>query len=268
MKTRLVQLSLGCIFCLACCRSTLATLVICIYNDDAIYIASDGMVTRNLQQPGIAQKIFVLSNSCCAYVTGFVGATLVLNQTSRETASELAVVLEGLCAKHSEASESLERATNMLVDEFHGKQTEAVRRFLFWKGERGTQLGIVGYDQTKRMFFGSAYFFNGTNSPTSETYAANDPRAGAIHMAGQVKFLSSWHAGDKKLTGLGSLQLRTTLNEIATFTPVPQNRVVSAILEMFQLQKEYAVKLGYDDVEIGEPYEVYKITKDAARRIR
>jgi hypothetical protein len=70
------------------------------------------------------------------------------------------------------------------------------------------------------------------------------------------------------LAPLRSSDFSVTIVGLFAGIPMPQERMVSCLLEMFRLHKLYAATFTNDKGWIGEPYVIYKITKTGVEQIR
>jgi len=241
--------------------------VICITGNDAIYVASDSLVTPGYGEPFRSPKIFCVSNSCCFYMTGFGGAC-IKNATTGKVSSSLATDLQEICASVSVKSDPIEMRVEDVISQFQSKHKESFNKMIS-AGETNangiTHVGVMGYSDSRKFFFGSEYVFDGTNASVTQNNIGNKgvlTNAGPFTFTGENNFLSSLLQDAKLMRELPSDDFRQTVQDIWMKTTVSQERMKSCILEMFTLQEKHAIALRYDQHVIGGPYVIYKITKD------
>jgi len=99
------------------CKSAQATLVISIYNNDAIYLGSDSLVSHlnGTAEKRRVRKVFTLDKTCSVSIVGLNGGPVGDIYTGRLTNISIAAVLGSTC-KHLLASEEplQSKITNVL----------------------------------------------------------------------------------------------------------------------------------------------------------
>jgi hypothetical protein len=134
------------------------------------------------------------------------------------------------------------------------------------------KLQFIGFDPASSAFLSCVYSFHSTNATSFHTnfYFGPNQHGFGVGFQGEVNFLSALvFRRDPELAKLCRKELRKNLQELCLPTSrIPEQRLAQCLLEMFRLHKEHAARLGFDKGRIGEPYVIYKITKDRITQIR
>ncbi len=134
--------------------------------------------------------------------------------------------------------------------------------------DQGTRLYFVGYDDSKSNFVGITTVFrtNATDSDVVFVRGANYFGPPITEM-GEAKFINAaTSSDDPKFKDIRS-KIPKTFYQALYGTPLSEGDVVNLILQLFRLHKEYASSFYKDEGNIGEPYVIYKITKDGVKKV-
>jgi hypothetical protein len=247
-----------------------ASLTITVYHNDAIYLASDSLATwHSGDKTNISiRKLFKVSDTCCAAIVGLT--THEIETTSGKAAFSLNVLgsLEHLCAEQSTNSMNLDKKIEFITSKldqeyrsyFVGSKKIAGTNF----DRQPTVLEFSGYNPSKRCFFVSSCLIDGTNTcsikPVKEYRQSSDPEP--IYLQGEPTFLLALLAEEKpELTSLVPPGFGQTVRQLTADEKIPDPAIADLILEMFQMHKENAARLGYNPGHIGPPYRIIKITE-------
>lgn len=250
-------------------QCSLASLIITIYHDDALYIAGDSAVTwKTGGLENKVQKVYPFSDNCCVAITGT--AVLDLDNSSGDTefSMNLSDALRRVCAQQMTNSLPLNQKMKSIATYVN----ETFVRY-FNQGEKmtvhmdlpeETVLQFVGYDADKNCFFVSSCTLDRTNSVhislEKEYRGATDPTP--ITFEGEPKFLQTLLSGEKpELLNLVSANFKDTAKQLTTTNPVDDASITKFILEMYSLQVTNSARLGYSQGGVGPPYLIFKISK-------
>jgi hypothetical protein len=261
--------------------SLTASLVITAYRDQAVYVASDSLVSGLDGTPqSQAKKTFRLGDTCLVSWTG-LSRLAPTNKVSQATDPVLSmdVALEKLCRDCNSGREPLTTQRDLILRGI----TEQYRDCMRWAMSNGVSpndlnsqvlertLSFAGYDPSTKAFFHQTYYFQGTNEVSGKTVFNFGPNlnGASVGFQGEYHFLAALVYGhDKKLAELCSEKYRRDIGELlAPQTAIPEQRLLDCFLEMFRLHKQHASQLGYDKGAIGEPYVVYKVTTQEITQI-
>jgi hypothetical protein len=265
-----VQLILLWMFFFAACRSSLASLVIIIYHNETIYIASDSSGTSSTTGEGFAtvQKIFKIANNHCVAVTGFAGHDIESSSGKKLFTLNIPGSLERLSAEEftngGPLRSKMDSVTTRVNTEYCAFYSNGAAMLGTSYQHDPTRLSFAGYDPEKQCFTISSWVLDGTNAAAfafaKECRGFSD--ATPFVVQGEAHFLQVLLSGEKpELTKLVSAESLGTVADLVSTNDVSDNRLKSLILEMFQLHKANAVRLGYDKGWVGPPYRIFKVMK-------
>ncbi len=261
--------------------SLTASLVITAYRDQVVYVASDSLVSGLDGTPqSHAKKTFQMGDTCLVSWTGFARWTPADKVSATAgPAPSIYAALKKLCRECNSSREPLAAQRDQILREITGQYGDCMRCAL----SNGVSpdhlnaealagaLSFAGYDPSSKAFFSQTYYFQGTNDVSAQTDFNIGPNVtgASVSFQGEFHFLSALVYGhDKKLTDLCPRKYRRDIGELlAPQTPIPEQRLVDCLLEMFRLHKQHASRLGYDKGAIGEPYRVYRVTKEKITQI-
>jgi hypothetical protein len=253
-------------------HSLMASLVICIYNNNELYVASDSCSTvvpkiETINSPVMqfqTKKIFKVTDTCCVSITGDFGMSLSNQITGQMSKIFLPNGLETVCSNLNLAAEPLQSDIATVISRFNVRYSDYVNQALATGGNskdiNGTRICFWGYDGSTHEFFGSSCYFNGTNDIILEAAFDSASSPNYIGLQGEDAFLPSVIRGPEKFAELHSNEFSKTIKDIYRGTPVSEASMMNCILEMFHLHKTYAAQMSSDKGWIGEPYVIYKIT--------
>jgi hypothetical protein len=252
-------------------RSLMASLVICIYHNDELYVASDSCSTfvpktGTVNDPVMqfqTKKIFKVTDTCCVSITGDFGMSLSNQITGQMSKTFLPNELENICSNLNLAAEPLQSDIATVISRFNVRYSDYVNQVLATRGNskdiNGTRICFWGYDGSTHEFFGSSCYFNGTNDIILEAAFDSASSPNYIGLQGEDAFLPSMIREPEKFAELHSDEFSKTIKGIYRGTPVSEESMMNCILEMFHLHKTYAAQMSSDKGWIGEPYMIYKI---------
>jgi hypothetical protein len=254
------------------CPAARADLVICVHRQDDLFIASDALLVPNgSEDPLRSRRIFKLEDACCVTITGFVDPVLMDTKTGKPSTIFFPVELEKICDDARVLDEPLQEKIKTTVAHFGERYHDCLQHRAKPKkgaasntGEIKTRISFLGYDSALKKFFGCSYRFSETNRTVLETVFDSNPtnNAGGLSFVGDTGFARALLSADPKLTPLASDEFRDTVKDLYGGAPVTDGRILKCLLELFQLQKQNAARLGFDQGRIGEPCTIYKITRE------
>jgi hypothetical protein len=258
------------ILLLLLCQSSFATLEICIYNNNALYIGSDSLVTQNTNRI-LTEKVFKIADTCCLTIADNFGSLVRDGKTGRISLCFFPEEIQSI-ANYSRLSKApLQNSISNFVVAFGYKYRNWMQTKLQEGGELTTRLTFWSYDKTNGDFFGSSCLFDGTNHVELETVFARGTRhiGPSVWFQGEQHFLPDLILSKKKpLADLRSDELAKNINAALMESPMSEQAIVQCMLEMFRLHKKYAASFSTDKGLIDEPYVIYKITKETVIKIR
>ena len=281
-KTRIVTLVLFSL--LSFCQPLLASLVLMVYHNETMYLASDSLGTSFVYEDPThvlgdashsVRKILPVSENCCVAFSGFAGHGV--ESPSGKTILSLNVPksLEKLCAMELTNSASVSQKMEAIVSKLDAEYRAFFKNGLQITGtgydHEPTRLQFFGYDAEKRCLFVKSTLLDGTNSArievVKELRGVNDPEF--MNIQGETRFLLALLGGTKPdLLKLVSDEFAETLADLDSTKNVSDARIAKLILEMFKLHKDNAGQLEYDKGQIGPPYRIFKLTKEKIVEIR
>lgn len=247
------------------CEAARPTLILMIYNDDAIYFGSDSEVSNEYApEHGLAHKIFQLENTCCVSINGVYGGRIE-EISGKISLLFLPEVLKSTCDDASNPIMSLDKQITNVVSTLDS----AYKLFMLTKLDKSTnnsetRLSFCGYDNDKKSFFGSSVLLDGTNQVTLDTFFERGQSTiggtftpmGEIHFAINLVYETNHIIAD--LLPKGSMQI---LSDIQNEKPLSENVIKDFMLSLFDAHHTYASTYSTDKGLVGEPYFIYKITK-------
>jgi hypothetical protein len=255
-------------------QSSEATLIIAIYNNNAFYVCSDSLVSQQDSNHFNAKKIFEVSKTCCVSIANNYGGPVRDAGTGHISLLFLPNELDKECAEFSHSPEPLQSVITNITARFKSKYDDYMSRKLpngTTNQDFKTRLCFWGYDDLNQSFFGYSCLFNGTNHNDLESVFERGAKntAGPLWFQGEDSFLPGLiMSQDKQLVALRTIEFNEGIQAIRAELPLADDRVVKSILEMFRLHKQYAPIYSSEKGWIGEPYVIYKITKEKIVQIR
>lgn len=264
--------------------SLTASLVITVYREHAVYVASDSRVSDpDGTLLSREKKTFQLGDTCLVSWTGLVGLGRwgTEDQVSRTPPPAFSsyAALAALCREANSHSEPLSEQRERILREV----TRQYRECMNWALTNGASpdhlnaeplrgtLSFAGYDPSSKAFFGRTYSLHGTNEVSGGTDFNIGPNVigASVGFQGESHFLSALVYGhDEKLTALCPKKYRKDINALLSpAATISEQRLVDCLLEMLRLHQRHAARLGYDKGFVGEPYVIYKVTADKITQI-
>ncbi len=254
-------------------QPAMASLVIAVYSNDQIYLASDSLSVMsgyetNKESHLNSKKIFKVSSNCCASITGAFGAEFVNVSSNQKFGLDLPGALGHACDDACKTTNNLEERINNIIGQFSDNHSQFIRLECYagkrTNGVEGTRVCFWGYDTAKDRFFGSSYLFDWTNDVVaSQAFDSKHIDRYYIGIQGEDNFLPSVIINNGANIKLRSAGFSKTLQDLNSTNSVSDQQMVSLIIEMFQLHKKYACQLSSDKGWIDEPYLIFKITKNS-----
>jgi hypothetical protein len=243
-----------------------ATLIIGISRGDSLYLASDGQGTTDSggKAPYAVQKIFQVSPTWCASITGWAGGFL---ENTNLTA--FPSILAKICSQETQNHLTPNEVFSQFASEYSNYFASTVFKANIQEW-RETTLSFWGYDLSKNAFFDrGSVFRNGSNEVTLSVYferpLGSKP---SIGFAGQSMFLSHVMApfvtNALPVDSYAAFRSDTVLimaRELFGDGEIRQDRMIEHILTMFDLHKKQAHSAFPEEGAIDEPYTIYRITK-------
>jgi hypothetical protein len=266
---------------LAPCNRLKATLVIGIYNNDALYVGGDSLVTQGGANRSRTDKIFLVSQTCCVSIANNYGGYVRDANSGKVSLVSLPQELGTICS-NALPIQPLESRIINIVTEFGNKYKDCVMRRLgsgTTDGDNETVLCFWGYDNLKNSFFSYGWRFSGTNRSSQVLFDnGSEPRIGGpITFQGETSFPAGLiypivgpprdGTEPDKLSAFRTEELHRTIGEIYSNFPIATERVVNCMLLIFELHKNHAATFTTDKGWIDEPYVIYKITRGATVRL-
>jgi|HubBroStandDraft_6_1064221.scaffolds.fasta_scaffold166293_2 hypothetical protein len=275
-KRAVYRFIVSCILLLISCLSSTASLVIIVYNDNALYVGSDSLVSVQGDTNSYkTNKIFELNHSCCVSITGFFGTDFRRENTGEIVESvRLPDDLERLCKLMSENNEPLQSNITSIATQLSAIYDSCIKKLKSTGNDtkdNSTRVLFAGYDNAKKDFFEVSCAFGETNKGTLEIVlergATNS--GDVIHFQGEGNFLKALYLSkDEKFTRLRTPDYDDSMRAVLSEAPIPERRMIHILLTLFQLHKANAAALGCDKGLIGEPYVFYKISKEGVKRLK
>jgi hypothetical protein len=258
------------ILLLASCQHSMASLVIMIYHNEAMYIAGDsaGTMYYNGERKHTIQKVFPFADNCCAAITGFAGYDLTNSAGEVGFSMNLPDALNKACARQITNSVSMDEKMELIATDVNQAFARYYAQTKKWTGHadiaEDSLLQFVGYNAAKDCFFVSSCKLDRTNSVSielaKEYRGPND--AMPITVQGEAKFLQTLLSGDNpELLKLISDKFTDTAQQLASTGAVDDSSVTNFILEMYSLHVANSARLGYSKGWVGPPFYIFKITK-------
>ena len=260
-------------FSLLACPRVSATVILTVYHSGELYVGSDSLVTSDTTNKFLSNKLFPVSKTCVVGVGRCYGG-LIVDGTNAPTLLFLPQELARLCRENCEVQEPLENKIGRLCSGF------AVQHKKYISGTQSTPcetwLLFMGYDPEKECFFMSSYVLNATNVAALQPVFRKIPKdpVGCIEVFGQEVFFGTLFAtllkmpapGDK-LAPYVTADFRSTFLRIYVGEPVSIEKMKNFILEIFQLNEQLAIRLGFDTRPIAPPFPLFRITSDGTTKI-
>jgi hypothetical protein len=216
----------------------------------------------------LQKKVFSVANTCCVSIANNYGGFVRDEATGRISLLFLPKELESACNEMRQSTEPLQNTITNFLAGFKSKYDDYMRRQLLdgtTNQDTSTRLVFWSYDDSRKIFFGSSYLFKGTNHTVLETVFERGTNSvgGPLSFQGEDSFLPGFiRSEDKQMAALRSEEFTKTITAILAESPLAEDRVVNCMLEMFRLHKAYAPLFSSEKGWIGEPYVIYKITKE------
>lgn len=254
-----------------------ASLVICIYHNNNIYLGSDSLVHGEGQEKDFnTSKTFQITDTCLVSITGTFGSNFRDSKTGQVISQiSLPSELGKICRDLNATNLPLEYRIDAVVRQFGLKYIEYFRKMLSIGEDpqkiEATRLYFVGYDLSTKSFFGKSCLFHGTNQAAMETRFVRNSKNNLTDFSfqGEGNFLPKLlTSSDDMFLKLSSDDLKRTMNQLSRpNSVVSDDSVINLMLEMFSLHKANASSTGSDKGFIGEPYVIYKITSEQTLKI-
>ncbi len=254
-------------------QSSVGSLVITIYHDQAIFIGSDSLAVSMATGERVqsVQKIFRVSSNACAAITGF--AVLKLGGLPGRPAYSLNIVdaLEKLCEREADAPVSTEAKIALIASDLNLRCKfffdDPAIKIPAGNDAGKTRIQFAGYDPDQKRFFVKSFIPGVADAPQFDIayeFGGKKEKAGSFPLSfqGEARFLSelmSHHAG---LWSLVSSDFAKTIDRLNSPRKVPDYMIKNCMLEMFYLHRQNAARYDLDKGLIGPPYHVFKITRD------
>lgn len=255
-----------------------ASLVICIYYNNQIYLGSDSLVHgQGGEKDFNTPKIFQIADTCCVSITGNYGSTFRDTKTASIVLQIiLPLELEKICRDLNSTHQPLEYKINTVIQQFGLKYVDCFRKLLSIGEDprkiEDTRICFVGYDPLTKSFFQKSCLFRGTNQAALETRFERNSTSSEPYFSfqGEDHFLTALlTSSDDMFMKLRSDAFKRTMSQLVRFDSfVSDDSVANLMLEMFSLHKTNAASTGSDKGFIGEPYVIYKITSEQTSKIR
>jgi hypothetical protein len=250
----------------------MATLIIGLYNNDAVYLASDSLMTQTqgngTQRTFNVRKIFPISDTYCVSIANNYGGFMQQLNTRGISLLLFPAELAIMCSNACSVKQPSQSKITAIVSGFNLKYCEYMQNRLAPPtiGEDvATRLCFWGYDDSRKAFICYSYLFNGTNQlPQESTFFVRGTNhvGSALTLQGEATFLPKLlYAKDGPLAQLRPDEISSTIGSVMAEIPIAENRVTNCILQMFALQKTHAAAYSADKAWVGEPYVIYKLTK-------
>lgn len=261
------------------CEGACGSLVVCACRSDAMFLASDSLtaVTGNVSElehlgPHTSSKIFKVTDTCCAAVTGGFGHFFTQKNAGIAFRVYLPDALEAICKNVSTAQIPLSNAMSAVTAQFG----MAHANYIHWGTKAGlrpediepTRLSFWGYAKLEKRFFGASCLFAGTNDVILTRQFDSSQTPVYIAVQGEGTFLPSVIRDPDRLPNLRSNEFSRTVKDFYSLNPVSEERMVNFLLEAFEMQKKYASQFSSDKGWIGEPYVIYRINTEGITKIR
>jgi len=241
-----------------------------------MYVGADSLVSLKRAETtnvvGTTTKLFVVSETCCASMENCYGGFIQNPAGGNPTLVFLPAELTRICKNDSAIQEPLAVKIERVVSNF----TLPFRTYVSSVGCTNceTRVTFMGFDKDREEFFMWSYVFTGTNAPAlNRVWAIGKGDAkGRFVAQGQESFFGTLFSlppgGEDKLAALRTQQFVKTRNDIDDGLAVPEQEVVSWILEILNADEKWAIPLGFDDRPIGGPYLIVKITGEGMSQLR
>lgn len=258
---------------------SMATLIIGIYNNGTVYLASDSqMMARESNDTNATlrvRKVFPISDTYCVTIAnnygGHIEDPITIQRSILLFPTELAI----MCSNAHSAKRPIQSRIASLVADFDVRYSEYIQKKV--PKTRGgkdvaTLLSFWGYDDSRKAFICYSYYFEETNQlPRESTFLVRGTNhiGGAIALEGEARFLPAViGAKDGPLAQLKSAELGTFFEAIIAEVPIAESHMTNCIVQMFELQRKYAAAYSTDKGWVGEPYMIYRLTTNKFVRLR
>jgi hypothetical protein len=278
--TRLKALGCGfsvliCVFAfLESANESKATLIIAMYNNDCIYLASDSLEGQtegtNTWQ---VKKIYKISPTCAATINGNYGYSGAPQPNGGIPFYSFMNVFSNLCLNQRIDD------TNRKIDAIYRGMHRAYYQLAFAINEKedeqsGTRISFWGYDTNSKCFFGKSAWFDVTGeSPLCTVFARGRTNiASNITFLGEDKFLPDLlFSDDAKLNPIRASPIYALaaplLQSVQSGVNCSDEQMCNLMVAIFALHKTYAASNNPDEGHIGPPYVIYKIDKEKINKL-
>lgn len=261
---------------LVACNISEGTVIIGIYNNNTLYVASDSHVvglTNNGSSNGFS-KIFRVSDKCLVSIGNNYGGVIRDVATKRDIIYYLPNELSKICNDSFVLNPLQTRMTNIINKfewAYHYYMQQKTNNAIEIRN-LSTWIQFWGYDDVRSNFFGTSYFFDRTNKIEYQVFF----ETGTTNQYGNISIFSDSPNFLAEFTDFRNTQyaalwpdgyMQTGLSVYAGF-PLEEGVLRKFILQMFECQTKYASQHNSHPSIIGEPYFIWKITKEKVEQLQ
>jgi hypothetical protein len=255
-------------------QSLMGTLIIGVYNHDALYVGSDSLV-RNFRtgDPVLSEKTFPFSRTACASIVNNYGGSIRETNTGRRSFLFFSTALRQICSNAFALHQSPEDTMTFVTSVFNRKYFQFMENRVERHTpelENTTRICFWSYNEARKMFGCYSYVLDTKTSTELEVeFQRGATNTGPpLILVGEGTFLPQLiRSTNAPLIRLRSDAFENTVKTIMAEDPIRERDMVWCILEMFRLQRAYAARFSKDKGWIDAPYVIYKITKNGTARI-
>lgn len=251
--------------------SAKATLIMAFCNGDSLYLGADSLEkSRDYSYSNRVEKIRPVTEACCFTLTGIAAYNVPakvkggtahfdcpgeMERAFRRTQPQSPLLRAGMTNAVA-AFEQLYKG--FCRDAIVGGTTNLEKAyFTFW-----------GYDDNSRSFFGLGWASDGTNAGAFHAVYDSRTNGGSLFLQGESDFLSAFIQNHNDFPSVElSDSSKKTWDKIVFHQPVSEDEIVSEMVELFAVHRKYADKFGFDRGFIGEPYVIWRLRKNDAKRL-
>ena len=263
-------------WCSALPQSLNATLIMAIRQNDALYVASDSVLSRTRQRVADKYlKCFPTGETCCVAISGFGGGDGTIETTSNRITFDqrFPQQLDRLgteeYAKHQLFSDSVTNILNRFQVVYRSFmnliETNSITNH---EPFDETDIYFIGYDTKAATFYQTKARFLPL-APYPFTLDQIRVPESSVSFFGEYRFLSALMRGDDpRIKHLKSEALLQELSPPSSATKDQQAKsICRAILQMYALHTKYSKQYKYDDGFVGPPHIIYRIDTNSVTRI-
>jgi hypothetical protein len=247
------------------------TLIMAFCNGDNLYLGSDSLEkTLDSSYTNHVEKIRLVGEECCFSITGIATYNVPAKVRGRILHFDCPSEMERAFRETQLQRYPLRIAITNTVRVFEGAYkafcAEAIAGgttnldkavFTFW-----------GYDNHSDSFLGLSWATEGTNHGIFQITFDSRTNAGNLFLQGECDFLSGFIQNHNDFPTVElSANSKKTWDKIAFRQPVSEEEIVSEMVELFAVHKKYAVQFSSDHGFIGEPYVVWRLRKNGAKKV-